>query len=179
MFPPIFNPYHKLMYASGYAYANEKFEPFVASSAPEVAIYFPNMSNPTGDIDVHRGEIGAGNRKADRAFWFGAYNVSIGCEANNSSECFITVTAYAYDATAERNEVVLGRQYVSVPACDSSSGCKLHPVQFPDTFRGLTGIQFSASVNGDDNQNFVLDSLALGWYDNSCAAGLKRAAIRG
>ncbi|KAK4906541.1 hypothetical protein LTR28_000588 [Elasticomyces elasticus] len=55
--------------------------------------------------------------------------------------------------------------------------CRLEQVQFPASFRGLSGLQFQASV-GNEKKIFFMDDLSMAWSNNTCAAGLLRQRSR-
>lgn len=118
------------------------------------------------------GEIGTGPRAASTAFWFNAYSAYLGCDNSGPTNCDMEMTGYVYDA-ATKAETVAAQQTVSVPPCPGFVGCSLTLVDFTNEFVGLSGIQFRAIVNATERV-FFLDDLNMGWYDNSCTAGLLR-----
>jgi hypothetical protein len=172
----VFGPYHHLFFANGYVYTTAKYEPFLPTSAPEVALYLPEHADPNPNAAVLAGEIGAGARQGNSAYWFNAYGASFGCANRGPDDCLLRITAYAYDEQA-RAQVVAGQQYESIPPCPPLHGCPLTPIVFADTFEKLSGIRFEAFVT-DRQVPFMLDSLALGWYDNTCAASDVRSSGR-
>lgn len=71
------------------------------------------------------------------------------------------------------SEVAAFHQNVTLPPCLSSEKCQLEQVQFPQSMRGLSGIRIQAFV-GNERRSWFMDNLALGWYNNTCDAGLLR-----
>lgn len=183
LFPPVFNPYHHLFYANGFAYIAPPAggSPFPATSNPNTAIFMPSLvidataknHSVIKDNLLLPGEISAGPRASDKIWQFDAYGADLGCDNASSSPCAMTVTGYAYDANTT-SEYPIVQQKVELPACDTHvlHNCSLKHIDFKG-FRGLSGIQFEAVVGGRQ-KIFVLDNLNLGWCDNSCATGLKR-----
>ncbi|KAE9972994.1 hypothetical protein EG328_004652 [Venturia inaequalis] len=183
LFPPVFSPYHHLFYANGFSYLAPPAGgfPFPATSSPNTAVFMPDLvidataknHSVIKTENLLPGEISAGRRAIDKIWTFDAYGADLGCENENSSPCAMTITGYAFDANTT-SEYPIAQQKVELPACDSHilHSCTLKHVDLQG-FRGLSGIQFEATVSGRQSI-FVLDSLNLGWCDNSCAAGLKR-----
>jgi len=64
---------------------------------------------------------------------------------------------------------------VEIPACKTltSENCQLQKVEFPQSFRSLTGLQIQA-FTGNQQRMFFMDDLAMAWSNNTCAAGLLR-----
>lgn len=123
--------------------------------------------------------FGAGYRDADEHYWFNAYSAWVGC--NNTSPdptitCDFVATAYQYDYARAR-DIVVSTQHFTEEPCDLQSGCQLQEIQFEASFRNLSTMSFYAVVLGQPVTLYI-DSLALDWYNNTCAAGLARASSR-
>ena len=180
---PVFNPYHHMFFSNGYAYIppGADGEPFAAISSPHLAIFLPNLTetdigspNAAGE---NPGEIGAGPRASLDAFWFDAYSVYAGCDNAGPNDCTFTITGYVYDAV-ELKQVSAVTQRASLAPCGGGMlNCSLTQLTFDGAFRGLSGIQFDARVGGEE-AIFLLDNLELGWFNNTCAAGLLRQRSR-
>lgn len=180
-FPPVFNPYHHMFFSNGYAYVQSTQEPFRPESEPHLAIFLPNLTNSDvgspNAAGVFPGEIGAGPRASIDAFWIDAFSAYMGCDNEGPGDCTVTISGYKFDDAMEV-EVAAVRQNATLPACPGFMNCELSPVEFTDEFRGLSGIQFEAYVNGSVPRIFLLDNLSMGWANNSCAAGLLRQRSR-
>ncbi|KAF1985856.1 hypothetical protein K402DRAFT_333778 [Aulographum hederae CBS 113979] len=189
-YPPVFSPYNHLFFANGYAYLDVKLEnphidPEDAAwqpvSTPNLAIYQPlNANDLEGSYaaGLKKGEIGAGPRAADPFFQFDAFSVYLGCDDAGPGDCHMKATGYKFD-TATNQEVVATEQTAIIPACPEFTKCTMKFVEFGDDFRGLSGIQFRAQVNGTSSDRiFFLDNMALGWADQSCEAGMKRQLLQ-
>ncbi|OCK83731.1 hypothetical protein K432DRAFT_346567 [Lepidopterella palustris CBS 459.81] len=178
--PPVLNPYHHLFYANGYAYVAPGFEPYPPASAPNVVMFFPSTSplpNEPLAGDVLPGEIGAGPRAPVNAYWFDVYSTFLGCDDEGPTDCTIQATGYRYDA-ATGKEVIAAQENSTIPTCPGFKDCHLTPVTFSDQFRNLSGIQFEAFINGTGPRIFMMDSLAMGWVNNTCSAGILRIGNR-
>lgn len=175
----MFNPYHHMFFSNGYVHVNEKYSPFNPASLPEVAIYMPGLSDPNSPASrtIKPGEIGAGPRSAIDAYWFNAYNVSVGCENTGPSDCLMRINAFAFDFETEQPELA-GQMFVAVPPCPTNDDCALTFVEFPESWTALSGVQFEAFVDDEEPQTFMIDSLAIGWWNNTCEAGLERIMHR-
>jgi hypothetical protein len=118
------------------------------------------------------GDITDGPYNGLPAFWFNAYNAWLGCDNEGPDSCIFNVTGSTWSADAG-DDVETYNTQIGVPPCPNSIYCPLQHVNFPEVFRGLSGIQVQAFVNNKPVM-FFMDDLALGWYDNSCDAGMKR-----
>ena len=123
------------------------------------------------------GDITDGPYNGLPAFWFNAYDAWLGCDNNSKDSCFFNVTGSTWDAEFGDDVETYSTQ-IEVPPCPNTNHCPLVHVDFPDNFRGLSGIQIQAFVK-DKPVMFFMDDLALGWFDNSCDAGMKRMARPG
>ena len=121
---------------------------------------------------IRPGEIGDGAIDSLSAFWFNAYDAWFGCDNEGPDECTMVFSAYSWSPSA-KTEILTYTQNASLPGCPGFNDCHLQQVQFPYSFRGLSGLQMQAYV-GNEQRIFFMDNLALGWSNNSCAAGLQR-----
>jgi hypothetical protein len=172
------NPYHHLFYANGYTNIDDSWEPYPSISQPNVAMFLPLIgrllpSQPfTGTLLP--GEIGAGPRASVTAYWFNAYSGYFGCALNGLTPCTLRISGFRYDATM-KEEVLVAEQNVTIPACYLYINCRLMQVFFNADFQALSGIQVNAYTAGlGIPQAHMMDDLQLGWYNNSCAAGILR-----
>lgn len=135
-------------------------------------------ANETGVAENHnegeqlRGEIGAGRRKSLSAFWFDAYSVYLGCENYSAHQCELQITGLVYHEKT-RSEVAAFHQTVTLDPCLLPDGCGLTHVQFDSSMKGLSGIRIQAVVFYEP-VSWFMDNLALGWSNDTCAAGLLR-----
>ena len=121
--------------------------------------------------------FGAGPRNSSNIYWFNATSAYVGCDYTGldpSIPCLFNVTAWVFNGTEEVPVVTDGFE---IPPCLDVSYCQLTPITFPEQYMGLTTLNFSASVGGE-SRTFYMDSLHLGWYNNSCEAGLTRIMSR-
>jgi hypothetical protein len=174
--PPIFSPYHHLGVSDGYAYAGQPFHPFKPISPPHVAVFLPYGAALRPNGLLKSGEIGNGPRAALSAYWFDAFNVYAGCDHDGSGDCMLVLTGYAWDPLT-REEIPTVNHTVILRPCTGFEGCRLQEIRLPSDFGSLSGLQIQAFVH-DDPKMFFVDDLQLSWSDNSCAAGLVRAASR-
>ncbi|KAL1306693.1 hypothetical protein AAFC00_005363 [Neodothiora populina] len=172
--PPVFNPYHHLYFANGYVYIPPPSDPFPPVSEPRLVMFLTNETGPSdnpGAGGEHVGEIGAGDRASQSAFWFNAYSAYLGCDNAGPEDCTVQVSGYVFQGSGK--EVMAYQQNFTLPGCPGFDNCRLKHVFFPKSMVGLSGLQFQASVNGE-HRVFFMDNLSLGWYNNTCAAGLMR-----
>jgi hypothetical protein len=172
------NPYHHMFYANGYANVPDKWEPYPATSQPNVAMFFPLtgqlLPNQAFSGTLLPGELGAGPRASVDAYWFNAYSGHFGCALNGITPCLLRISGFRYDATL-KTEVLVAEQNATLPACPLYMGCRLTQVVFNEQFRTLSGIQFNAFTAGlEIPQIHMLDDLHLEWYNNTCSAGILR-----
>ena len=156
-------------------YAPPPSVPFVPVSPPHLVMF---VANETGVNDNHneggqlRGEIGAGRRRSSSAFWFDAYSVYLGCENHSAHQCELQITGLVYHEKT-RSEVEAFHQTVTLDPCLLPDGCGLTHVQFDSSIKGLSGIRIQAVVFYEP-VSWFMDNLALGWSNDTCAAGLLR-----
>jgi hypothetical protein len=175
LWPPVFNPYHHLFFANGFAYARRPSDPFEPASSPNLAVFMPNLTDGSSPNvgGSHTGEIGAGPRAADSIWWFDAYSTEMGCDNGSGGPCTMVISGYTYD-TKTGLEVKIHEQTAFIPPCPTLYNCKLDHIELDGGFRGLSGIQFEAFVDDTLRRIFVMDNLFMGWSNNSCEAGLLR-----
>jgi len=176
---PIFSPYHHFTFSQGYVYAPLPKTPFQAVSPPHLAVFVTNSSGapdvPSSGF-VRPGELGAGYRLSQSAYWFNAYSAYLGCDYSNPTGCIYEVSGYIYDS-ASQTEVLAYQTNLTVPGCTKLMDCQLSFVEFPNDYQGLSGLQIRA-FGREDQRIWFMDELALGWYDNTCSAGLLRSRSR-
>ncbi|KAL8680431.1 MAG: hypothetical protein Q9186_003391 [Xanthomendoza sp. 1 TL-2023] len=173
--PPIFNPYHKLFFNGGFGYVPPPDDPFAPISPPQLAVYnYHNDSSTSQSIDAGlelHGELGAGPRVHESAYWIDAYSVWIGCANGGPTDCQIDLIGYdAFNAA-------IASMTVSQPPCPGLVNCKLAQITFPGDFRDLAGLQVLAYVNKTP-VTFYMDDLSLGWSNNTCAAQFERSSAQ-
>jgi hypothetical protein len=143
-------------------------------------MFFPGpalLPNEPFAGDVLPGEIGAGPRASVNAYWFDAYSAFFGCDDDGPTDCVMQISGYQYDASTDK-EVLAAQENATIPTCPGFKNCHLTPVSFSDQFRNLSGIQFEAFINGTGPKIFMMDSLAMGWVNNTCSAGILRIGNR-
>ena len=176
MYPPVFNTYHHMFFSNGYAYAPQPQEPFQPISPPNVGLFMPNGT--TQDIGSpsaagqRPGELGAGPWASMNTFWFNVYGGYFGCDDQGPEECTMTVTGFTWSKSTQA-EVEAVEEIFSLPPCPGFKNCALTYYPFVQLFSGLSGLQIKATI-GSEARIFFLDNLEMGWYNNSCAAGLER-----
>jgi len=118
------------------------------------------------------GEIGDGVYESSSAFWFNATSAFLGCDDSGPEDCTLVFSAYTWSPSSN-DEILTYSQNATLPPCSGYDNCQLQQVIFPASFTGLSGLQIQAFV-GNQERMFFMDDLALGWYNNTCAAGLMR-----
>ncbi|KAL8703921.1 MAG: hypothetical protein Q9201_002901 [Fulgogasparrea decipioides] len=171
--PPIFNPYRKLFFNAGYGYVPPPSDPYAPISPPQLAVWNNyNDSFIQHSIDAGlelKGEIGAGPRVNESAYWIDAYSAWIGCANSGPDECRLDFIGFdAFDTQ-------IATQTLLQPPCPDLVNCQLTQVTFTSQFRDLAGLQILAYVNKTP-VTFYMDDLSLGWSNNTCAAQLQRSS---
>ncbi|KAL8727932.1 MAG: hypothetical protein Q9181_005523 [Wetmoreana brouardii] len=171
--PPIFNPYRKLFFNAGYGYVPPPSDPYAPISPPQLAVWNNyNDSFIQHSIDAGlelKGEIGAGPRVNESAYWIDAYSAWIGCANSGPDECRLDFIGFdAFDTQ-------IAAQTLLQPPCPGLVNCQLMQVTFTNQFRDLAGLQVLAYVNKSP-VTFYMDDLSLGWSNNTCAAQLERSS---
>lgn len=142
-------------------------------------MFLTNDTGPTSSTDAgleRPGEIGTGVRSSVSAFWFNVYSAYLGCDNEGPSSCIMQISAYIWQASSE-SEILAYQQNVMLPSCPGFNDCKLEKVNFATSMTGLSGIRIQAFVGGQQKMWFM-DNLAMGWYNNTCSAGLLRQSTR-
>ena len=174
--PPVPNPYHHLSFSNGYVYAPQPSEPFTPVSPPHLAVFLANGTGmKAGSLSPYAlksGEIGDGTRGSLSAFWFDAHSAFLGCDNAGPDECELLILGYTWDLTSNQ-EILSYSQNASLPPCPNFKDCKLEQVNFPTSFRGLSGLQIQAYVDNQPRM-FFMDNLDLAWTNKTCAAGKLR-----
>lgn len=123
------------------------------------------------------GEITDGPYDRLPAFWFNAQGAWLGCDNDGPEACILNVTGWTWDAQLG-DEVATYNTQIELPPCPEPEHCQLQHADFPDNFRGLSGIQIQAIADGEPRM-FFMDDLALAWFDDSCEAGMQRMGRAG
>ncbi|CAD0083442.1 unnamed protein product [Aureobasidium vineae] len=172
---PVFNPYHHMYFSDGFVYAPPPTLPFLPVSSPRLVMF---VANKTSDNENHSeggqvsGEIGAGTRRSSSAFWFNARSAYLGCDNHSAYQCKLQITGLVYNEHT-KSEVAAFHQTVSLLSCLLPDNCELKKVYFDSSMKELSGLRIQASAN-EEPVSWFMDNLALGWSDNTCAAGLLR-----
>jgi hypothetical protein len=88
----------------------------------------------------------------------------------------MTISGYSWNpVTNEEDNIVT--QYAAIPPCTELKDCVLSHVTLED-FYGLSSIRIEAIADGATLKSWVMDNLSMDWFDNSCAAGLKRVSSK-
>ncbi|KAL9584518.1 MAG: hypothetical protein Q9203_004630 [Teloschistes exilis] len=173
--PPIFNPYRKLFFNAGYGYVPPPSDPYAPISPPQLAVwnvYNDSIIQHSVDAGLElRGEIGAGPRFQESAYWIDAYSVWIGCANSGPTECRLDFIGF------DQFDAEIATQTLLQPPCPGLVNCKLVEVEFSSQFRDLAGLQILAYVNKTPIA-FYMDDLSLGWSNNTCAAQLQRSSAQ-
>ncbi|EME81517.1 uncharacterized protein MYCFIDRAFT_140273 [Pseudocercospora fijiensis CIRAD86] len=175
--PPLsLRPYRHMLFSNGYVYAPKPVEPFVPASPPNVAVFLANGTGfksgpqPNG---LEPGEMGDGPyHEGDPAFFFDAKGAALGCDNAGPGPCTLEVTSMVWD-NRTRDDIPSESQNYTLPACEGFQDCQLTKVDFPSSFRKLSGLRMRA-VRNQEPRMFFVDDMRMRWADNSCAAGMKR-----
>ena len=176
LFPPVFNPYNNLFFSNGYAYIPPPNSSFRAVTGSRFAIFLTDQVDEDSAGGAEPGEIGAGPRMSIDAFWFNAYGAYLACDNPGPGSCFMRISGYQWDE-ARQNDTKTAEQFAVIPPCNQISNCDLTPVTFKDSFQELTAIKIEAYAGGFA-RNWYMDDLSLGWWNNTCAAGVRRLRSR-
>lgn len=174
--PPVFNPYHHLYFSNGYVYIPPPTDPFPPISEPRLVMFLTNETGASDNVDagdLRPGEISAGKYASESAFWFNAYSAYLGCDNAGPGDCTMLISGYAYYDASPSDQVLVHQFNATLPPCPGMKNCTLSKVDFPAEFEGLSGIQVEA-FKGNETKMWFMDNLSMGWYNNTCAAGLLR-----
>lgn len=136
-----------------------------------------NDSGSPGAAGLRPGEINDGPRGSINAYWFDAFGAYLGCDNAGPGDCTMVISGFAYDSVAGQDVQVV-QQNATLPPCPGFINCHMSPVDFNGDFRSLSGIQIQAFVNGTVPKIWFMDDLRMGWFNNTCAAGLLRQRSR-
>jgi hypothetical protein len=99
------------------------------------------------------------------------YGATFGCNSTGPP-CDFTFTGLDYDASTDVITQIAS-QTASIPACPALIDCHLRPIVLDGTFVDLNAVQIKVAAAGAP-LGFWMDDLQLGWFNNSCSAGLCR-----
>ncbi|KAF2211324.1 hypothetical protein CERZMDRAFT_43470 [Cercospora zeae-maydis SCOH1-5] len=177
--PPLsLRPYRHMLFSGGYVYAPQPVEPFAPASPPNVAVFLANGTGlkagpaPPMQNGLEPGEIADGPyHEGNPAFFFDAHSAALGCDSQ-TAPCAMEVTGYTWNSTVKDDVPTYSKNF-TLPACESYRNCRLTTVEFPETFRNLSGIRLRA-VRGSEPRTFFADDIKARWADSSCDAGKTR-----
>ena len=122
--------------------------------------------------DLEPGEIADGPyHEGNPAFFFDAHSAALGCDSQ-TAPCTMEVTGYTWNNTVKDDVPTYSKNF-TLPACESYRNCQLTTVEFPETFRNLSGIRMRA-VRDSEPRTFFADDIKARWADSSCDAGKSR-----
>ncbi|PMD66927.1 uncharacterized protein K444DRAFT_623175 [Hyaloscypha bicolor E] len=178
---PVFNPYHQFDFSDGFVVVPPPRSPYLPSSKPLFTEFIPNfningtnpMAGPTTAEYGYSGDIGNGDHGLTGCFSFNMYGASFGCDSRGP-DCVFHFTGYRYNRST-RNTTAVTSQSISVPACPALASCTLTPITLDNSFSNLDSIRINVTV-GSAPKIWWMDDLRLGWFDNSCKAGLCRVS---
>jgi len=176
---PVFNPYHQFDFSDGFTVVPPPTDPYLPSSPPLllefIADFNVNGTNPQAGPDTAEegfsGQISNGDHALTGCFTFNAYGASFGCNSTGP-DCDFTFTGLRYNSSSGEEYSVTSQNY-SISACPALSKCTLMLIPLDNTFVDLNAIQINATVAGAPAM-WWMDDLRLGWFNNSCTAGLCR-----
>lgn len=179
-FPPIFNPHDLLFFSDCWSYVPPPTEPFPPQNGSHLA-ECTNTTSGDGQDDhspdeglLQDGSFGAGPRAGVDAYWLNVRSAYVGCNNSDASvNCNFTARGYQWQNATDLEKESTSFT-VSVPGCQGFKGCHLQYVDFGDAFTGVSSVGFTATVKGAV-VNWFVDTIALEWWNNTCAAGLVRA----
>ncbi|KAG9674986.1 hypothetical protein KCU95_g9332, partial [Aureobasidium melanogenum] len=172
---PVSNPYHHLYFSDGFVYAPPPSMPFLPVSPPHLVMFVANETSDNHNLNEGgqvSGDIEAGIRRSSSAFWFNAHSAYLGCDNRSTNPCKLQITGLVYQEET-KSGVAAFHQTVFLAPCLLPDHCELKQVHFDLSMKALSGLRIEASVN-DEPVSWFMDNLALGWSNNTCAAGLLR-----
>ncbi|KAI1385214.1 uncharacterized protein F4822DRAFT_337519 [Hypoxylon trugodes] len=173
---PLFSPYHRFYFSSGFDVLPPPPAPFDPSSGNLMIQFTPssisNLTEPGVPSDTAK--ISVGPQISSSCFPFNFNGFSLGCDSQESP-CVFNFTGLRFDEQSRQEKEVVW-QTASVPGCPSMSHCKLSPVVFTG-FDRLTSVQISLKVD-DVPKTWWADDLSLGWSDNQCEKADCRSKVR-
>jgi hypothetical protein len=166
---PLFSPYHQFFFSDGFTVVPPPTDPYKPSSKPLLVefLFDSDTSTPT----TSTGEVSNDRTALFRCFNFNALGASLGCDSQGPN-CDWQFTGLRYNFTSGKEDFVV-TQIFTTSSCPELSNCNLVPISLDSTFQNLTTLQINVTVAGAP-KIWWMDDLQLGWYDDSCAAGLCR-----
>jgi hypothetical protein len=176
---PLFNPYHQFGFSSGFTVVPPPTVPYVPSSKPLLLEFIPffntegnnTQAGPDTPLLGSTGEISDGDNGITGCFAFNLYGASFGCNSTGP-DCDFTFTGYTFNVSSKVGTLIATQNY-AIAACPSLTNCPLTPIELDNTFQELTYIRIKAEV-AKEQVVWWMDDLKLGWFNNTCAAGLCR-----
>lgn len=174
---PVFNPYHQFDFSDGFTVVPPPTDPYLPSSGPLLLEFIPSFVLGIDGTGSNTAEVGFaglisdGDHALTGCFTFNMYGASFGCNSTGPP-CDFTFTGIHYDvATGVVTPVIT--QTASISSCPALFECDLTTIVLDETFVGLNGVQIKAAAAGAP-LGWWMDDLELGWFNNSCSAGLCR-----
>lgn len=173
---PLFSPYHRFVYSTGFYVIPPPVGPYRPSSGGLLLqIEPPATRNLTdSELDPDAAEFGVEPKvQLNPCFHFNMVSVNLGC-ASTSAPCQFTFLGLRYNSTIRDDEVVANRT-LEVVSCPQQIDCSLQPTVVTG-LTDLTAVIIKLSVAGQPAKWFA-DDLSLAWTDSSCQAAQCRAQV--
>lgn len=173
---PLFSPYHRFTYSTGFYVIPPPEGPYRPSSGRlMLQIEPPAVRNSTDtELDPDAVEFGVEPRVLlNPCFHVNMVSINLGCDSTGSP-CQFTFLGLRYNATTRDNDVVANRT-LQVAACPQQADCNLEPTAVTGLM-DLTAIIIKLSVAGRPARWYA-DDLSLAWTDNSCQAAQCRSQV--
>lgn len=170
---PMFSPYHRFWFSSGFKVApppKARFQP----SSGNLMLQLTPSNNSSADVPGEIPSFGTGPSQSTQCFAFNFYGAMVGCDSEESP-CVFTFTGMRLDEASEKSTKTL-TQAIHVPACEQMENCKLQHISV-DGFTDVTSINVTVKADNEDRTWWV-DDLELGWSDNSCESATCRSHVR-
>lgn len=133
-------------------------------------------NGPLAPHDVPSNGFGAGSRNSLTAYWFNMTGAFVQCDYSHAADgqpCTFYASPWKYDAV-KGADVVQGASKSWTETKCTTSPCHLNKIDdFGPEFEGLSAVSFYAVIAGV-TVDFCVDSLQMGWYNNTCEAGRMR-----
>lgn len=150
---------------------------YLPSSSPLLLEFIPAFGGaevgPNSAAYGYSGQISDGDHGFAGCFTFNVYGASFGCNSTGPA-CDFTFTGLHYDVATDTVSTITS-QTASIDACPALFKCNLTSIALDGTFVGLNAIQIKAAAGGEP-QGWWMDDIRLGWFNNTCSAGLCRQA---
>lgn len=178
-FPPIFNPHDLLYFSDCWSYVPPPTDPFPPENGSHLAECRTTATNsgPGGNSPdqglLPDGSFGGGPRAGINAYWLNVHSAYVGCNNSDANvNCDFSIHGYRWNNATSMEEEFTS---ISMPiqGCRDLKGCKLQYVDFGTPLTGVSSVAFQASVEGTP-VNWFIDTIALEWWNNTCAAGVLR-----